>query len=205
MKFVKLLGFLVVVVFALMGPANSASATVLTSPTGGVVAAGATFHAVNVTTARLTAPVGEIECTNSTIKGTTSNTGSAVETVKANVSSFFFSGCNATVTVLKLGSLEIHTSGEAGGGGTVTGSGQELTILFSGFHCVFGTNNTHLGKYDNPTPSEPQHNMLTLTGKLPRIGGTSGVFCGSESVMHLTSTVLQLSVAGVTVTNVIID
>lgn len=206
MKKMKIFGLVVVTAVSLMALATSASATILTSPEGSQIPSGSTFQAVNTGTVSLTPPFGAIECKSLTLKGSISNAGSSTTTVGATVSTLTFGECNATVTVLKTGSLEIHTfEGSADGNGTVTGSGQEITVEFIGTHCIFATNNTDLGKYDKPTASEPQHNLLTLTGKLPRIGGRSGAFCGSEAVLHLTATVLQLTVAGVTVTYVSID
>ncbi len=187
MKTMKLFGLIISSAVALMALTSSASATILTSPEGTQIPVGTTFEGLNTGAVLGTNATGTVECKKSTIKGSVSNAGSATTTVGISLSALTFSECNATVTVLKTGSLEIH-AGE-GGNGTVTGSGQEVTTESSGFHCIFATNNTNWNLIDAPSPTEPRHNLLTVTIPFTRTGGRSGAFCGSSSLWHFTSTI----------------
>ena len=144
----------------------------------GMVATGSTIAAAAEGTTTLHPPIGDISCTSSSVAGTTSNTGSSTETVKGTISSLTFTGCNATVTVLKPGSLEIHSQGS--NNGTLTSSGAEVTVVFAGFHCIFSTSNTDIGTI---TGSATTGSTATfdINAKIPRTGGTSGVFCGEAA------------------------
>lgn len=172
---------LVAAVFAAFASlAATASATELYTESG-MVTPGTTIAAAAEGKTILHPPIGSIECGASTVEGTTSNTGGATETVKGNISALTYTECNATVTVLKKGSLEIHTrNAEADGNGTLTSSGTEVTVVFAGFHCVFSTNNTDLGTLTSDTESEANA-TLDIEATIPRSGGSSGIFCGSTA------------------------
>lgn len=158
----------------------TASATELYNSSG-MVTTGSTIAASAEGTTTLHPPIGTISCGASTVEGTTGNTGGASETVSGNLSTLTFTECNATVTVLKKGSLEIHTSGEsANGNGTLTSSGTEVTVLFSGFHCIFSTSNTDLGTITGSQVTE-DNATLDIAATIPRTGGSSGVFCGTTA------------------------
>jgi len=160
--------------------AATASATELYTE-GGMVAPGTTITSSAEGTTTLHPPIGSIECKASTVAGKTSTTGGASETVKGNIETLTFSECNATVTVLKAGSLEIHTSGETvNGNGTLTSSGAEVTVLFLGFHCIFSTNNTDIGTVTGSQATEGNA-TLDITATIPRTGGSSGAFCGTTA------------------------
>lgn len=160
---------------ALLLSGSTASATTFNLP------AGTTIGADSESTVTLHPPIGSISCSESLIGGKTTNSGGLSETVKGNIEALGFSGCNATVTVLKKGSFEVHTlSASADDNGTLTSSGIEITIAFSGFHCIFSTNNTTIGtitgSYTTGTSA-----TIDISGTIPRTGGSSGVFCGSTA------------------------
>jgi hypothetical protein len=181
MKYVKMFG-LAALAAALMAfvAAGTASATELDNATG-MVTTGSSITAAAEGTTTLHPPIGDISCTASTVAGTTSNTGSSTETVKGNLSSLTFTGCNATVTVLKAGSLEIHTQETAkNNNGTLTSSGAEVTVVFAGFHCIFTTSNTDIGTLTG-SANTGSTATLDISANIPRTGGTSGVFCGSTA------------------------
>lgn len=157
-----------------------ASATVLTRGDGTTIGVGSTINFQVEGEHRIIfhPPIGEIECMKSFLGGSIGNAGGSTSTVSGNFSTVSFELCNATVTVLKKGSFEIHTQGSsANGNGTMTMSGQEITVSFAGFHCIFGTNNTDVGSIVGGIATP----FLGLGGILPRTGGSSGVFCGSSA------------------------
>ena len=161
--------------------AASASATELSNETGGMMTTGSTIAASAEGTTVLHPPIGTIECKESGVEGTTSTTGGASETVKGNLSKLTFTSCNATVTVLTQGGLEIHTRTEsADGNGTLTSSGTEVTVEFAGFHCIFKTNSTDLGTLTG-SPTTKSNATLDIEATIPRTGGKSGAFCGSTA------------------------
>jgi len=173
MKYLKMLGLAVVAAAALMAfvGASSASATTLTctNPPGTKVTcpAGTTIHATAESSLTLKAGFANITCTESTVHGLTSNTGSATETVKGNIEALTFGACNATVNVIKKGSLEIHTqNATANNNGTLTGTGSEVTVSTLGVSCVYGT----------PTATD----LGTLTGSTSRGGSTATMDISAE-------------------------
>jgi hypothetical protein len=127
-------------------------------------------------------PIGDIECKKSSVSGKTTNTGGATETVKGNIESLSFAECNATVTVLAKGSLEVHTrTASADGNGTPTSTGTEVTVEFVGFHCIFKTSSTDLGTLTGSENTGGTHATLDIAATIPRTGGRSGAFCGSTA------------------------
>ncbi|HEX5526966.1 MAG TPA: hypothetical protein VFX44_07175 [Solirubrobacterales bacterium] len=198
MKYLKFLGLAAIFAAALTAFAGTASATTLTG-SGGTLPAGTEIKSVAEGKTILHPPIGDIECEESTVSGKTSNEGSATETVQGSIESLTFSKCNATVTVLVKGSLEIHTSYEtvidevegrkvdtritktvADSNGWLTGNGNEVTVEFLGFHCIFKTNGTPLGKVTG-SANTGGNATLDIEATIPRTGGRSGVFCGSEA------------------------
>jgi hypothetical protein len=157
--------------------AGTASATELDNASG-MVTTGSTFALNLEGNLIMHPPIGDFECSKSLLSGKTTNTGSASETVKANVESWTFQECNTAITVLKRGTLEIHSSGS--NNGTLTSSGMELTVNYLGFHCIFGTSNTDLGTI---TGSKNTGSTATfdISATIPRTGGMSGFFCGSTA------------------------
>lgn len=193
MKYLKMLGLAVVAAAAVMAfvGAGSASATTLTctNPEGSgtkvVCPAGTEIVATAESSLLLKAGFANITCTESTVGGKTSNAGSSTETVKGAIETLTFNGCNATVTVIKKGTLEIHThtEGVTNSIGTVTGAGSEVTVSTLGVSCVYGTSNTDIG-----TLTGSPHTTSTGVGptatfdinaNLPKISG--GFACASPA------------------------
>lgn len=193
MKYVKVLGLAVVVTAALLAFAGSASATILTG-TGCAesgCAAGTEIKAeLKEGEAVLKSNfIGETKCKKSTTAGKVTNAGGTTETVKGTIESLTFTECNAIVEVLKTGTLEVHTEytteengekkqkTESTNNGTVTSSGAEVTVEIAGFHCIFGTSNTDIGEITGGTPAV----LNAHESSIPRVGGRSGVLCGTSA------------------------
>lgn len=200
MKYVKTLAVAAVAVAALMSfAASTASATditITTNPTTtdtidkGIVVI--TAHLLEGTEAILKSSfIGEVKCSASTVNGESTNVGSATETVKGNITTLTFTSCNGTVTVLKKGTLEVHTEGtSANGNGTLTSNGAEVTVELAGLHCIFSTSNTDIGKV---TGTHEGHVIIDAeSDAIPRTGGRSGAFCGSSATWRAKYTVTEL-------------
>jgi len=176
MKYLKILGLAAVSAAALMAfvGAGTASATVLcttegiknggvtgtTCPEGWAVPAKTKIHAVleAETHATLTDENGNkvVTCKESTVEGETSNEGSQTETVSGGVTILTFGNCSSpltggtcTVATIKGGTLEIHWI-EGSHDGTLTSNGATVTTqctsIFGNIHCLYVTENTHLGR-----------------------------------------------------------
>jgi hypothetical protein len=183
MKYLKILGLAAIAAAALMAFAGTASATTLTSPKGTIVKTGTTIHAVSEGHAVLDPPFGTIEC-NSTVEGTTSNEGGVVggvtQSVTGTISVLNFTGCtNATVSVIKKGTLTITSLGN--GNGSLSSSGAEVTVEFIGTHCIFTTNNTAIGTVTGSGNLEGKTATLDISANISRTGGRSGAFCGTTA------------------------
>lgn len=158
----------------------TSSATQLTGAEGSILGVGTVIHAENEANVILHPPIGEIVCSKSTVEGEVTNAGGTGTTVSGNIfaKGLTFGECNATVHVLKEGSLEIHAIG--GNNGTLTSSNAEVTVELSGFHCVFKTTNTDLGTVTGSATTGGAA-TLDIDADIPRTGGRSGIFCGSEA------------------------
>ncbi len=179
MKYVKVLGLAAVVAAALMAFAGSASATILTSPEGTQLGVGTEI------TSKLTAgtkavlknnAIGEVVCEESNVAGKVTNAGSATETVSGNIETLTFEKCNGTVTVLRKGTLEVHSIAGTHNG-TLTSTGAEVTVEILGFHCIFSTNNTDIGVVTGGSPAT----FKAESAEIPRTGGRSGILCGTAA------------------------
>jgi hypothetical protein len=179
MKYVKMLG-LAALAAALMAlvVAGSASATTLTGAGGATLGSGTTISSENEGTVTLDPPFGKIECNKSSVSGTTSNSGGSEVDVTGNIESLSWSECNATVTVLKNGSLTVHGTG--GNNGTLSSTGTEVTVEYLGTHCIFKTNSTSLGTLTG-SANTGGNATLDISATIPRTGGRSGAFCGSTA------------------------
>ncbi len=179
MKYLKMLGLLTLAAIALMAPAGSASATILTSPAGTEYTGPISASLAAGTEAVLkSAFIGEIKCGESTIKGEIEHQG-ATETASGKLTSLTFTKCNATISVLKTGSLEGHTDSEsANGNGILTSSGTEVTVEIVGLHCIFSSSNTTLGTITGGSPAA----FTANSAPIPRSGGRSGAFCGTSAL-----------------------
>lgn len=180
MKYLKLMGLAAIAAAALMAFAGSASATLLTSPecSGTDCAAGTVIESENEGTVTLHPIIGDIECNESKVAGVTTNTGGTNTVVNGEIKTLTFKSCNATVTVLKTGTLSIE--GTSSSNGTLRGTENEVTVEFSGFHCIFKTNGTKLGTVTGSNTTGKTA-TLDIEATIPRSGGRSGAFCGPEA------------------------
>jgi hypothetical protein len=114
-------------------------------------------------------------CPDSTMKITTSNTGSTTETVKGSVVSLTWSSCANQTASLKTGEVEIHHS-TGGGGAVITTKQTEITMVKMGVSCVYGAGAvTQIGVLESGSPAELSIDAI--------LGKTAGSFlCPSE--MH---------------------
>jgi hypothetical protein len=198
MRNLKMLGLAAVAAAALMAlvGAGPASATVLCegTPAAGTdcatkVASGSTLSGSleSGTSALLKGPFGETiaTCTESTVSGPTSNTGSTTETVKGNITTLTFAKCNHPVTVKANGSLEAHYIAGTDNG-IVTSTGATVIIdetLFGA--CQYATNATSIGTATGKYPSAGTFDLnakissengcpqASLSGSYIGTGGTS--------------------------------
>jgi hypothetical protein len=80
-------------------------------------------------------------CTEATLKGETTNTGSSTETVKGKVTSMTWGStttpCTHTTDTVANPELEIHAIANSGGNGTLTGKGGEVTVTSIAGDCVY--------------------------------------------------------------------
>ena len=193
MKYLKMLGLAAVAAMALMAfaGAGTASATTLckTVPdaNGNCEAAwhypiGTVIHASQEagTTAILEDTSGNtlVTCTESTIKGTTTTTGSSTETVKGHISAMIWGSgptpCTATTDTIALGELEVHAE-LPHGNGTLTGSGSKVTVQIFGVSCVYGTGaGTDLGTVTGGNPA-----TIDVNAVINRVEG--GFLCPSTT------------------------
>ena len=162
--------------------AATASATTLTGEGGTTLSAGTSISAQSEGKTVFDAAVGAFECNKSEITGKTSNTGGASETVKVTVESYVNSECTpGTISVLKLGTIEIHTRTESeDGNGTVTWTGTELTTEYAGFHCIFSATNTDIGTLTG-SATTGGNSTLDVAATITRSGGRAGAFCGTTA------------------------
>lgn len=180
MKHLKLTVLLAVTAAALFAAAG-ASATTLTGAGETTLGVGTEIKAESEGALSLHPPFGTISCNKASIAGKISNAGGSTSTVQVTLETFTESECNATITVLKKGTLEIHTqSGSANSNGTVTWTGTELTTVFAGFHCIFSTNNTDIGTLTGSATTKGNA-TLDIAATIPRTGGSSGAFCGATA------------------------
>ena len=183
MKHAKALGSLATVAAALMAFAGTASATVITSPTGTVLPNG-TIHAVSEEHAvpgtkhvRLDNEVAPIEC-ESTATFTNQHT-TVSGTTTGPITSLSFTPCTNgwTVTVNTLGRLEVHKT--SGYNGTLTSYGTRVTATNHnvGLSCVYETNaasGTDVGTITGGNPA-----TLDIVASIPRVGGS--FLCGGAN------------------------
>lgn len=182
MKYVKMLGLAAIAAAALMAfvGASSASATVLcqenpiakegektgtTCPATKAYPKETEIHAVldpGTGNAKLVTAFKTIECSESTVKGKTSNEGGLNEKgedepVTGNVETLTFGGCNCEVKVLSGGTLSVSwISGTHNG--TLKSSNAEVTTfcektLFGNVHCIYRTSATDIGVLTGGNPA----------------------------------------------------
>jgi cytoskeletal protein CcmA (bactofilin family) len=185
MKYVKMLGLLAVAAAALMAFAGTASATL----TGGT-----TITAESSST-QLTGSL-TVTCTESEVHGDITSNGA--DHVEGSISTLTFENCGGdTVDVLAEGSLTLTDSG--GTTGTVTSTGASVTILthrpFLGtIHCIYDTNNTHIGTYteSHHNPGGGAHETATIHANSVNLTRTTTSFgCGTHSTWDGTYAVVS--------------
>jgi hypothetical protein len=171
MKYVKMLSLLAVAAAALMAFAGTASATIIESG-GGALPSGTQIESTG-TSAVLKAGFATIECSHSEVDGKTSTAGGANATVEGSINNLTFTGCNATVHVLKKGKLIVHwTSGK---NGTVTSEGAEVTVSTAGTSCTYGTPTaSSIGTLTGGSPA-----VLTAAASLKKVAG--GFLCADPA------------------------
>lgn len=185
MKHLKILSLGLVAAAALMAfvGASTASATVLSGASGNLPA-GTVIDANVEGTAVLHAGITNVECTAGTVKGTTSNAGSATETVKGTTSEVTFSNCNCSPIKVSNGTLEIHAIEGSNGNGTLTGSSftAEITCktIFGNVTCVYATGNGNdLGTLTGSNNLGDKTATMDINAILTRSGGSS--LCAAEA------------------------
>jgi hypothetical protein len=210
MKYVKMLGLAAVAAAALMAfvGASTASATVLcktpgtgtptgtTCPANQAYPAGTEIHAVSEGNLVLTtgSEFTEITCKKGTVKGKTSNEGSATETVSGAAETITWEECSTpngacTVTTLKPGTLEVHwiegvdknekgevTAVTGSHNGTLTSNGAEITSscasIFGNIHCIYKAAEEDLGTVTGGNPATADFestpvNIIATSGLCP--------------------------------------
>ena len=184
MKYLKLMGLAAIAAAALMAFAGSASATTLTGAGGTVLNKGTSIVSAAEGRTTLHPPIGDIFCENSKVSGKTTNNSGEKDAegrtlpVTGSIEALTFEECNAEVVVLNKGTLSISEG--TGSNGTLRGTGNEVTVTFSGFHCIFKTNNTKLGTVTGSNTTGATA-TLDIEATIPRTGGRSGAFCGSTA------------------------
>jgi hypothetical protein len=165
MKYLKIIGLAMMAAGASLAFANTASATVLTSPSGTEYTS--SFKASATGSLLLKAGFAEITCTASSVGGTVeSNT----TVSRGNTAEGSFTSCgSSTVDILSGGSLEVSS------GGSVKAVGGEVTVSALGTSCVYGGGTgTTLGTLTGGTTAK-----LTIKAQLPKISG--GFLCASPA------------------------
>ena len=182
MRYLKMFG-LAALAAALMASAvvGTASATTIETEAGVPLGSGTSITAVAEGRTELHPPIGSIWCPESHVGGKTTNAGGGGINVIGNIESLSFTGCNATVTPIKdgngrYGSLAV--SWTSGSNGTLYGTGQEVTVVYLGFHCIFRTTNTKLGTVTGSATTGGDA-TLDIEAMIPRTSGSSGAFCGA--------------------------
>jgi hypothetical protein len=139
MKYAKILGLAAAAAMALMAfvGAGSASATVLTSPTGTVLPEGTVIEATQKGSAVLEETGGTTldTCTGSTASGKTIEKEGTP--LRGNIETLDWSGCIAPTVTTVNGSLSVEATGEENG--TVSGNGSKVTVGIFGVSCIYGT------------------------------------------------------------------
>ena len=196
MRYLKMLGLAAgaaAVLMAFVG-VGTASASVLCSTTVDPCPAGQKWPATTVFdfsvpsggSLLLTDTASETldTCTTSTMKGKTTNAGSATETVTGPVEETTFGSCTFPTSVLERGNLEIHKIAGTSNG-TVTGDGTfrwTINTIFFG-SCIFGfTSGTSIGDITEGNPA-----ILHVNAVVEKFSG-SNLACPSTQVMRGTYT-----------------
>jgi hypothetical protein len=186
MKYLKRLGPVALAIAAMMVLAAGASATVMTSPAGTKLEAGAEVK-LSSTAISWDGTVAR-SCTGSTMAGKVSSAGSASSTVTVPLSTLTFTGCGTdTTSIINAGTLEFHAT--SGGNGTVTWTGAEMTVQLHrtvlGFpittHCIYKTNATDIGTFSGSSTTKGTAKLEIGSSPIPQ-AATDGA-CGEDAVL----------------------
>jgi hypothetical protein len=174
MKCVKILGLLAVAAAALMAFAGTASATYVTTSTGGETAEPA-IHAVNEGGhVKLANPIANIEC-SSTVEGKVESHKVEDATVPASgkISTLDFTGCTNSwhVTTTKPGTLSVLWENKHNG--QLSSNGALVNTTRFGINCNYETKNTAIGTVTGGNPA-----TLAISASIPLAEGSSPL-CGS--------------------------
>jgi hypothetical protein len=179
MNYVKVLGLVAFALVAMLAFAGSATATTLTSPSGSTYTGA--FKVVSEGEITLENPLGKFVCTWGQ-EGKVEAHGPAV-TARGKISTATFTGCSVMrpFSVLSPGSLEFHTDSEsADGNGTVTLVGFEITIVFNGVPCTYGTAaGLDLGTLTGSKTTGSKATIDTGSISIPRTAGS--LLCGESA------------------------
>lgn len=179
MKHLKILALAAAVVAVSMAFAAAASATSLTSPKGTTYTG--TLQATSTPLKFDSKGFPSVECKSMTIDGVVESHGAATTAGFKIRSATGLIPCSNIFTVLRLGSIEIHTDDPAAsnGNGTVTWSGFEFTIHSAIGICTYGTSNTDVGTL---TGSDTGKAVWNLNGaSIPLTAG--GFLCDAALTM----------------------
>lgn len=188
MKYVKMLGLLVVVASALASFSAVATASVLTSPAG-TVYTGTVKAQGNVS---LHSSIGSIPC-ELTLEGSVDQHGISVP-AGIEVTSFTFSNCAGGAfhqATVKGGRLQMQPTGE--GNGAVASTGASFTTTIFGRECGYTTANTTLGEF-----TAGEHATIDLQASLTRSHGS--FYCGATA--NLTGSLKVSTPTGLSVESV---
>jgi len=171
---IQTVGVALVMALALAAFAGSASAAVLTSPKEGEYTGELTFS--RDSSLYIKAGFAEITCTISTI-ALIVETNTATRAA-GRMSDFIFGLCgNSSVVVFSDGTNHYGTL-EVQSGGTVVGSGFEVTVATVGTSCVYGGGaGTKLGTLKSGSTTTDA--TLTISASLPKISG--GFLCANPA------------------------
>jgi hypothetical protein len=157
----------------LFAVSSTAAASPLTSPAGSYYTSTIKAEAENPTI--LHNALGTLSCKASTIEGKVES--HSATTAGGKASSLTFGECTGgTVNVLNPGSLDLHVN--AGGTGTLTSSGAEITVEMSGRSCLYTTSNTHLGTVTDSNLTGGNATLDIGSAAIPRTGHS--FFCGGS-------------------------
>lgn len=174
MRYLKVLGLAAAFSAALMGLTGSASATSITTTTGGA-AATPTVHIVNKSSHITFAnPIATIAC-NVTFEGNVAGHGAGL-TAEVTLARFSLSSCtnNWHATTVTPGILLIHWT--SGHDGTVTWTGAKFDLTRLGVTCVYETNNTQIGTI---TGGNPASLLIDPGASIPINTAESSGLCGT--------------------------
>jgi hypothetical protein len=167
------------VVAALTVCAGTATATTLTSPSGTPYTSTLKAESEGELTLHYPSVGISVSCEDSTLEGKIERHGNGV-TAGGKLNNLTLTACgNNHVTILSMGSLEVHAT--SGGDGTVTSTGAAITKQSTeiGISCTFQTNGTHIGTLIGSSSTNAR--IVINSAVLPRTGDS--FFCGSSGVL----------------------